>query len=361
MDGSPDKWWKERDLPEGLGPMITKELRQGLRRGLFLFPFIAIQVLAVAAMSVEFQMKIEDIEKTTPYAGPLNFLILFPGEMFSGPFWLVVALICLFIMPLGGLLLMGQELDEGNHELLLMTPLSRWKVVMGKFIALWGICLLTFSSLLPYAIVRYFIGGIDVSRNISLALTIILGSGMLSAGAIGASSFRGMIGRIAVLFLFIGSLLASVGSVLLGAGAREKGVGIFFHLNAYAVAACYIILGLALARSRIRLVIHHYEVKPSWLIVGLLCFSPFVIAMATGVTWGYAGFIGSIAMALVAWFADTTPKAPAWIKAPQANIPKPPPLPGLVAAEPAEGEIVLTDLAPTTPELDPHPVREIPE
>ena len=326
MDSSQD-WWKSRDLPERLGPMMTKELRQGLRRGLFLFPFIGIQILAVAAMAVEFQMNIDDIEKSTEYGGPLNFLMFFPGEAFSGPFWVVVGLICLVLMPLGGLMLMGQELEEGNHELLLMTPLSRWKVVRGKFLTLWGICLLTFSSLLPYAIVRYFIGGIDVGRNINLALTVVLGSGILAAGAIGASSFRGMIARIAVLGLFLGSLLSSLGAAVGAAAGGTDGAGVFFHLNAYGVFFCYTVLGLAMARSRIRLVVHHYEVKPSWMIIGLLFFTPFVVGMSAVVTVGYAGFVGSVAMGFVAWYADVTPKAPAWVNAPGPNIPKPSSLP----------------------------------
>ena len=37
---------------------------------------------------------------------------------------------------------------------------------------------------------------------------------------------------------------------------------------------CYTVFGLALARSRIRLVVHHYEVKPSWMVIGLLIFTP---------------------------------------------------------------------------------------
>lgn len=327
MDASQD-WWKSRDLPERLGPMMTKELRQGLRRGLFLFPFIGIQVFAIAAMAVEFQMDIDQIEESTEYGGPLNFLMFFPGEMFSGPFWVVVGLICLVLMPLGGLMLMGQELDEGNHELLLMTPLNRWKVVGGKFLTLWGICLLTFSSLLPYAIVRYFIGGIDVARNINLALTVILGSAIIVAGAIGASSFRGMISRIAVLGLFVGSLLLSLLASLMPAGGVTGGAGVFFHLNAYGIFFCYTVLGLAMARSRIRLVVHHYELKPSWMVIGLLFFTPFVVGMAAAVTVGYASFLGSIGMGLVAWFADATPKAPAWVQTPEANIPKQPALPG---------------------------------
>jgi hypothetical protein len=42
-------------------------------------------------------------------------------------------------------------------------------------------------------------------------------------------------------------------------------------------------------------------------------------------TLGFGGFFGLIGMALVAWFADSTPKAPEWLVAPKLNIPAEPP------------------------------------
>ncbi len=325
--------FKSRDLPEKLGPMTVKELRQGLRRGMFVFPFIGIHVLAVLAMAAEFRM--DEVEKSTPHIGVLNLLLFVPGSFFSGPFWAVAGAVCLLLMPMGGLALMGQELDEGNHELLLMTPLSRWKVVRGKFLALWGLCLLTFSSLLPYVIVRYFIGGIDVARNISMAVTVVFFSGMMAAGAIGASSYPGIAGRIGTLLLYLGSLFASMGAVLGAAGAAIGGgeyeeplAFVVWNFNAFSVVFCYTVLGLALARSRIRLVVHHYEVRPSWMIIGLLFFTPFVVMMATLMTIGHAGGIGLIGMGLVAWFADVSPKAPKWMPPPPPNTPRAAPPPG---------------------------------
>ena len=309
--------------------MTVKELRQGLRRGMFIYPFLGIHVLAVVAMAAEFKMK--EVEKFTDYAGVLNLMLFLPGDMFSGAFWAVTGAVCLFLMPLGGLALMGQELEEGNHELLLMTPLSRWKVVRGKFLALWGLCLLTFSSLLPYLIVRYLIGGIDVWRNIVMALTVVTFSGMMAAGAIGASSFTSIAARIGTLILFLGSMLISLACVCFAAGGATKGAGIIFHLNAFSAAFCYIVFGLALARSRIRLVVHHYEVKPSWMIMGLLLFTPFVVLMATFMTFFHAGGVGLIGMGLVGWFADVSPKAPKWVQAPIANIPG---QPGMVPGGP---------------------------
>ena len=172
--------------------MTAKELRQSLRRGSFVYPFLGIQFLAVCAMAAEFQMGHAAV--SSEYEGMLNLWLLWN----SGPFWMVVSAICLFLMPLSGVILMGQELEEGNHELLLLTKLDRWKIVFGKFITLWGLCALTFVSLLPYVVVRYMVGGIEWWHEAACATTILGGSAMISAGAIGASAFQGMGGRPAV-------------------------------------------------------------------------------------------------------------------------------------------------------------------
>ena len=210
--------FKSRDLPERLGPMTVKELRQGLRRGMFVYPFLGIHLLAVVAMAVEFQMA--EVEEYTEYAGDSEPVPVHPGDpWFSGPFWAVAGAVCLILMPLGGLALMGQELEEGNHELLLMTPLSRWKVVRGKFLALWVLCLLTFVSLLPYMIVRYLNGGMDTWRNIAMA-----DHGGLVLGHDGGGGDRGLVvhghrGRGSrSLILFLGSMLVSLATVGSGGG-----------------------------------------------------------------------------------------------------------------------------------------------
>ncbi|TAE88342.1 MAG: hypothetical protein EAZ65_02965 [Verrucomicrobia bacterium] len=306
------------DLPDRFGAMFVKELRQNMRRGSFVYPFLGIQVLAVLALLAEFQNGSgRSFEK---YPGVLNLAML--GN--SGPFWWVVMLVCGVVMPLGGLVLMGQELEEGNHELLLLTKLNRWRVVGGKFLTLWGLCVLTFVSLLPYVIVRYNVGAIEVINELALSLSVLALSAVMCAGAIGASSFKGLLARTTTMLLFIGSMLLGGAPPLVAAAAVSSKCGVFYHLNAIAATACYLLLGLSLARSRLRLVVHAYEVKPSFMVVGMLLFAPFVIGMATAMTGGYAGFVGLVGMALVGFFADATPKAPAWVKPPPPNIPPPP-------------------------------------
>jgi hypothetical protein len=129
--------------------------------------------------------------------------------------------------------------------------------------------------------------------------------------------------RIAVMLLFAGSLAVGCGIPLAASAGVTDGCGVFYHLNAVAAAVCYTLLGLSLARSRLRLVVHAYEVKPSYMVVGLLVFTPFVVGMATAMTAGFAGFVGLIGMSLVSIYADATPKAPAWVKPPSPNVPPP--------------------------------------
>ncbi|BCX46573.1 ABC transporter, permease [Haloferula helveola] len=326
----------KHDLPDRFGSMLVKEMRQNMRRGSFVIPFLAVHALAVAAVIVEFQTGATD--RYSDLVGMLNLGLL--GT--SGPLWIAISLVCALIMPLGGLVLMGQELEEGNHELLLLTKLSRWKVVRGKFFSLWSLCVLTLFSLLPYVIVRYQIGGVELVRDLACTLTVLALSAVVCAGAIGASSFRGLGARMATMLLFLGSALASGGTAIAACGAVTDEAGVFWHLNALAATACFVMMGLGLARSRLRLVVHAYEVKPSFMVVGLLFFTPFVVGMTTAMTAGFAGLVGLVGMGLVAIYADVTPKAPAWVKAPAANVPgaSPPPEPAAAPTDaPAASEV----------------------
>ncbi len=239
----------------------------------------------------------------------------------NSPFWWVAGIICMVGMPLGALMLMTPEMKEGNYELLQMTPLSRWEIVIGKVIAMWSICLLTFCSLIPYMIVRYFVGGMEEWRNFSMALSVLFVSAIICAGSLAASSYKGAVKRGLIMILFATSAIAS-GMVGLGFCATvSNGCGLFYHLNAICFILCYTLLGLVMARSRIRLTVHHYEVKPSWMIICLLIFTPLVVGMATLISFGWFSCLGFIAMGIVSRYADVSPTASEYKGPAVTNIP----------------------------------------
>jgi hypothetical protein len=210
-------------------------------------------------------------------------------------------------MPLGGLTLMTGELEENNHELLLLANLTRWQMVRGKFLTLWGLCILTFLSLLPYVVVRYLAGGIEPLRELACSATVVALSGMLCAGAIGASGVLGIGKRIFVLAVFLASMVGACIPPLLATAHLPKSFPWVYHLTALAAFGSYVVHGLALARSRLRLAVQSYEIKPSMLVLGVVFFTPVAVGMSMVFTLGYGGFAGLAFMAFLSLAMDNSP------------------------------------------------------
>lgn len=299
-----------------LASMVVKEVRQGLRRVVFVILFMIIHVLAVAALSVEFYSGFEHGSGSLGSVLPVHLLVE------ESPFWLVTGLVCMVMMPMGGLVLMRQEMDDGNYELLQLTTLSRWDIVFGKFVAVLGLSVLIFISLTPYLVVRYFIGGVEVWRNVVLSLTVLLGAAVVTAGSVGASAYKNLFARTVIFLLFMCSLVLS-GVMVLALSISNSWLGVMlYYLNVVSFVLCYVILGLSLARSRIRVTVHHYEMKPNRVIIALCVVTPVIVGITSLLSCGQLGFVGCLVMAFLTKFADSSPKAPSWVKVPDLNIPK---------------------------------------
>ena len=294
------------ELPDRIHPMIVKELHQSMRRASFVYPFLIVQVLAVAAMAVEFA---SDGSNRSEFIGWMNVWMLVE----SGPFWNVVGGMCGVVMPLAGLMLMGQEVEEGNHELLLLTKLNRWSVVRGKFLVLWSISTLGFVSLLPYVVVRYLRGGVEFLQEMACSMTVIGLAAVMSAGALGASSFRHIAGRFMAFVVFLAAALFSGTAVLIPSALVTKRwtpawTAVIYHLNAMFFLACFVLFGMAMARARLRLILHFYEPHPRSGLIGLLVVTPIVAGLASLLTMGYAGGLGLLGMTIAVYYADNTPR-----------------------------------------------------
>lgn len=287
--------------------MVVKELQQGMRRASFVYPFLITQILSIAAMATEI---VTASMMRADYVGVMNLGLLVQ----CGLFWNVIGAMCGVIMPLAGLVLMGQEVEEGNHELLLLTMLERWSVVRGKFMVLWSVSLLSVLSVLPYVVLRYLVGGMEILQELACLLTVMGLAAVTSSAAIGASSFRG-VGARALVFaiLMVGFLLSGMISMMACVAVTDHFMpsisSLFYHFNALCCWGCYVVFGLALARSALRLIIHAYEPHPRTGLVGMICLTPVVAGFATLFTAGFAGGIGLLGMMFAALYADSTPRA----------------------------------------------------
>ncbi len=223
--------------------------------------------------------------------------------------------VCGVLMPLAGLLLMNQEVEEGNHELLLLTRLTRWQVVLGKFFTLWGLSILTFTSLLPYVVGRYFIGGIEWSYELANAGTVLSVAAVLSAGTLAASGFKNHATRLGAFVLFLFAAGAGGGLGMIG-GAMAISMSastpfailgsVFYHFSVICTVACYSLIGMQVARSRLRLATMSFELKPDSTLLLILGLAPFLVGMVAASTCGFGSIIGTFIITFVAWSSDQT-------------------------------------------------------
>ncbi|MDR2862680.1 MAG: hypothetical protein LBV54_02200 [Puniceicoccales bacterium] len=89
-------------------------------------------------------------------------------------FWLILSLGA-GVIATRGLWALDAERDGGTLELLRLTALSSWGVVAGKWVALMAQLALFLASLLPYGVMRYYIGLLDTGND---ARNFIFATGM---------------------------------------------------------------------------------------------------------------------------------------------------------------------------------------
>lgn len=284
-------------LPDTLSPVFAKELRQGLRAHRFVLPFVAVQVFAVIAIATELALS-------------SNFQGASGSGFFGGLFISVLVAGVGVVMPLTSIAALRPELSDGrNVELLLMSNLDRWQIVRGKWLVAFTLSMLTLVSLLPYMLTRYFAGGTELLTDFLIVVGVIQMNALLTGLAIGASGFGNLLGR---LFLFgmgalsagLTGLAASAGFMITFAapvGRTAIGSSIIAILISSLVAALYVVYGLQLGRSRLRLFENPLDPPASGLVIALMIFTPIVVGVASVATAGYGGWVavgGLLALAL---------------------------------------------------------------
>jgi len=160
-------------LDDRLNPVVVKDLRQGLRTGGFVFSFVAVQV----CMTILFLISLS------------NALIGRSNRMISMWMWVVLGIILFIYYPLQAFSTLRRERKLNTLELMLMTPLGSRRVIYGKWFALLAQLLVILCGLLPYLILRYYLGGVEIHHDLFALLTLFGLSATAMALAIGFSAY----------------------------------------------------------------------------------------------------------------------------------------------------------------------------
>ena len=141
------------DFADWLSPMVVKELRQGLRGRGFVMAFTLLQ--AVLALIMLFSL--QGVTET--------------GSFY---FWIMAAVLIAGVMPLSGFGALTDEIQDGTLDLLMVTKLTATKIAIGKWCALVAQTLLMCITILPYVVMRYFAGEVDLPSELILLEGLLL-------------------------------------------------------------------------------------------------------------------------------------------------------------------------------------------
>ncbi len=179
-----------RDFSDRLSPMLVKELRQGMRTKMFTAAFIVVQAVMIL---------IAFFSSIAAGAG-------MRAEGLSGVFWGMLVFVLIFVMPLRAFGVLSNEMRDDTMETILLTRLSAWRIVFGKWLALVTQTTLLLCAILPYVVLRYWLGGVNLAVEMFWLGAIWLASCLMTAILAGFSGQRVFLLRAALaLGLLVGA------------------------------------------------------------------------------------------------------------------------------------------------------------
>ncbi len=197
---------------EAVGPIVVKEVRQGLRARVFAICF---GLLLVACLVTSLVAAAEVREEAMATLGPQYLTLFLCG----------LAVVCFFVIPYTAYRSMAREREEETWVLLALTGLSSRRIVRGKVASAFTQALLYSSVGAPFILFSYFLNGVDLPTLVlevffaacwAFALTSI-------AVALGTEG-HSRIGRALTHFLVLGILgAATVGGMAFGASFAREG------------------------------------------------------------------------------------------------------------------------------------------
>jgi hypothetical protein len=282
--------------------MLVKELRQGTRTRVFAAAFITVQ--AVLALT-------------------LFASIGFGGEASGSVMWWILVLALLVVMPLRGFNALANEERLKTMDLILLTRLTAFRITTGKWAALVSQSALFVAAVLPYIVLRYFLGGVNIIDELVWVAVLFLVSCVFTAFTVGFSAHRLFLirGGVALAVLFFGF---SAGqwlfmATVFGSGWSPGGPGDTWAVYAYLLLvgafACYYALDMGATFIAPAAENHSSRKRLVAGAVVLLLVAAAVVADATG--WSGAGtftpYLTACVIAAVAAF-DALSEQPVLIR-----------------------------------------------
>lgn len=196
--------WPGDDFPAWISPMLVKELRQGVQSGAFAWTFILLQVAMFLLMTFWVLNRSAGLQSR-----------LEVNQLFHGFFWAVFGFAAAIILPVRAAGSMTAERIGNTLDLLRLTHLSSTQIVVGKWLAVMAQVLLIAAAVLPYLVLQYFFGGLDIVADLFSFMVVLLVAAVMTAASLAAAGQSPLTRGLLTAFLFIAvpNFLGGAGSV----------------------------------------------------------------------------------------------------------------------------------------------------
>ncbi len=196
--------WAEK-IGDVVNPILVKETRQALKSRQFVLTF-SVLLVAALAWTVAGSLSLMPMIYTTPSA----------PRMLIG-YYIVLAIPMLLVVPLAAYRSLESEIDDGTLELLSITALSPWQIVLGKLASASLQMMLYLVALFPCVAYAYTLRGVDLPTIGLLMVVLITAALALTIVALAfAPLARGRSGRITTLLVVLMVLLMA--EYMIGSG-----------------------------------------------------------------------------------------------------------------------------------------------
>ncbi|TWU16628.1 ABC transporter permease [Allorhodopirellula heiligendammensis] len=209
-DTASDRWieridvWAEK-IGDAVNPILIKETRQALKSRQFVLTF-SVLLVAALAWTVAGSLSLMPMIYTTPSA----------PRMLIG-YYIVLAIPMLLVVPLAAYRSLEAEIDDGTLELLSITALSPWQIVLGKLASASLQMMLYLVALFPCVAYAYTLRGVDLPTiGLMMAVLITAAIALTIVALAFAPLARGRSGRITTLLVVL--MVLMMAQYMIGTG-----------------------------------------------------------------------------------------------------------------------------------------------
>jgi len=254
------------DFSDRLPAMLVKELRQGLRAKTFVIVFLTLQAILALVL----------LGSLGAARSPQS-----AGHFISGVIFLFFSYAVLVIQPVRGIGALHREIQGNTIELMVLTRLNAWRIVLGKWVSLVSQSALLLAAIVPYLILRYWFGDMNLFGELMLLGLVFVASAVLTAVIVGISCVPSVILRGLIPLLAAAGMIMAIPPLCFGYEFDElvdfasiPNARTFWAIAMLAVGGLYVgWTALGLGASMIAPAAENHSTPRRWIILGLLVLS----------------------------------------------------------------------------------------